>query len=217
MVRNVAPEMAELEPEDFYLLSGVEQGMRFSEWVQTREDSRTSRGLTAGGSRVSNRPLSRTATSSQRKTIQYEGYTAHVRGLRRARASDVLRARDDRGRRRAARRRQGERRATRCSRFRPMALKFHREGYTNFREVMKERDYTSDNEPRLVALHRPESRRTRVRRHSKTLYPDVARSASDRPQPPRHRDGEDRRRGTRRARSSRTSRSSPSSTSCSAR
>ncbi|MFW5948542.1 MAG: serine/threonine protein phosphatase, partial [Halolamina sp.] len=31
MVGNVAPVMAELEPEDFYLLSGLEQGMRFSE------------------------------------------------------------------------------------------------------------------------------------------------------------------------------------------
>ncbi len=30
MVRNVAHVMAELEPEDFYLLSGIEQGMRFS-------------------------------------------------------------------------------------------------------------------------------------------------------------------------------------------
>ena len=34
MVRNVAGDMAELDPEDFYLLSGVEQGMRFSEWVR---------------------------------------------------------------------------------------------------------------------------------------------------------------------------------------
>ena len=33
MVRNVAGEMAELEPGDFYLLSGLEHGMRFGEWV----------------------------------------------------------------------------------------------------------------------------------------------------------------------------------------
>jgi len=32
MVQNVASEMADLEAEDFHLLSGVEQGMRFSEW-----------------------------------------------------------------------------------------------------------------------------------------------------------------------------------------
>ena len=30
--------------------------------------------------------------------------------------------------------------------YKPLALKFHREGYTNFREVQKERDYTSDKE-----------------------------------------------------------------------
>jgi len=33
MVENVAGQMAELEAADFYLLSGLEQGMRFSEWV----------------------------------------------------------------------------------------------------------------------------------------------------------------------------------------
>jgi len=33
MVESVAREMADLEPEDFHLLSGVEQGMRFSEYV----------------------------------------------------------------------------------------------------------------------------------------------------------------------------------------
>ena len=50
MVKNVASVVADLDPEDFYLLSGVEQGMRFSEWVNrgklpeyanlTREDGR---------------------------------------------------------------------------------------------------------------------------------------------------------------------------------
>jgi RIO kinase 2 len=37
MVRNVAGVLPELEAEDFYLLSGVEQGMRFSEWVQREQ------------------------------------------------------------------------------------------------------------------------------------------------------------------------------------
>ena len=37
MVQNVAPIVAELESEDFYLLSGIEHGMRFSEWVQRGE------------------------------------------------------------------------------------------------------------------------------------------------------------------------------------
>ncbi len=41
MVQNVAGVMR--APEDFYLLSGVEQGMRFSEWVN-RGNSRSTRG-----------------------------------------------------------------------------------------------------------------------------------------------------------------------------
>jgi len=78
MVRNVAGDMAELDPEDFYLLSGVEQGMRFSEWVRrdkipeyanlTREevDYRIDRCL--------DREL------IERKTIQYEGYQLTFEG-----------------------------------------------------------------------------------------------------------------------------------------
>jgi len=142
MVRNVASVMAELEPEDFYLLSGVEQGMRFSEWVN-REKLPELSGLTP--EEVDYR-LDRCATRElvDRKTIQYEGYTLTAEGydalalrtfserdtiegvgapLGVGKESDVLEVQS----------------------YTPLALKFHREGYTEFREVTRQRDYTADN------------------------------------------------------------------------
>ncbi|ELZ91966.1 serine/threonine protein kinase [Haloferax mucosum ATCC BAA-1512] len=142
MVRNVAGVMAELEPEDFYLLSGVEQGMRFSEWVN-REKIPKNAGLTA--EEVDYR-IDRCMTRDliERKTIQYEGYKLTVEGydalaLRTFAQRDTI---------------QGfgaplgvgkESDVFEVQSFKPLALKFHREGYTNFREVRRERDYTSDN------------------------------------------------------------------------
>jgi len=78
MVRNVAGVMTELEPEDFYLLSGVEQGMRFSEWVNRGKLPQLS-GLSP--EEVGYR-LDRCATREliERKTIQYEGYTLKAEG-----------------------------------------------------------------------------------------------------------------------------------------
>jgi len=134
--------MAELEPEDFYLLSGVEQGMRFSEWVN-REKLPELSGLTP--EEVDYR-LDRCATRElvDRKTIQYEGYTLTAEGydalalrtfserdtiegvgapLGVGKESDVLEVQS----------------------YTPLALKFHREGYTEFREVTRQRDYTADN------------------------------------------------------------------------
>jgi len=143
MVRNVAPIFLELEPEDFYLLSGVEHGMRFSEWV--RRD-RLPELANLDADEVDYR-LDRCLDRDliQRKTIQYEGYTLQYEGydalalrafaerdtidgfgspLGVGKESDVYEVRS----------------------YKPLALKFHREGYTNFREVRKERDYTADRE-----------------------------------------------------------------------
>jgi RIO kinase 2 len=139
MVQNVAPLLAEMEQEDFYLLSGIEQGMRVAEWVDRRELPKLS-GLTPEA--VTYR-LDRCAKRDliSRKTIQYEGYTLTAEGydtlalhtfaeretitgmgapLGVGKESDVYEVES----------------------FRPMALKLHREGYTNFREVLRERDYT---------------------------------------------------------------------------
>ncbi|KTG08448.1 serine/threonine-protein kinase RIO2 [Haloferax profundi] len=142
MVRNVAGVMAELESEDFYLLSGVEQGMRFSEWVNRGKLPKNS-GMTA--EEVDYR-IDRCMTRDliERKTIQYEGYKLTVEGydalaLRTFAQRDTI---------------QGfgaplgvgkESDVFEVQSFKPLALKFHREGYTNFREVRRERDYTSDN------------------------------------------------------------------------
>lgn len=141
MVQNVAGQMAELEPEDFYLLSGLEQGMRFSRWVAEEKISSFSR---LDDEEVSYR-LDRCERRElvERKTIQYAGFRLTFEGydalalrtfserdtlegvgapLGVGKESDVYEARS----------------------YKPLALKFHREGYTNFREVKKEREYTAD-------------------------------------------------------------------------
>ncbi|WP_435196030.1 serine/threonine-protein kinase RIO2 [Natronomonas sp. EA1] len=141
MVQNIAPVMAELEPEDFYLLSGIEQGMRFSRWVAAEKIPEFSR---LDAQEVDHR-IDRCERREliTRKTIQYTGYRLTYEGydalalhtfserdtiegvgspLGVGKESDVYEAMS----------------------YKPLALKFHREGYTNFREVQKERDYTSD-------------------------------------------------------------------------
>jgi len=143
MVRNVAGLMAELEPEDFYLLSGVEHGMRFSEWVN-REKLPSFSNLTA--EEVDYR-LDRCATREliERKTIQYEGYTLTAEGY----DALALRAFAERDTVEGVGAPLGvgkESDVLEVQSYRPLALKFHREGYTNFREVMRERDYTSENQ-----------------------------------------------------------------------
>jgi len=170
MVQNIAPVMAELEPEDFYLLSGIEQGMRFSEWVQREKIPEYSR-LTAENveyrlDRCMDREL------IERKTIQYEGYTLTFEGydalalhtfaeretisgvgspLGVGKESDVYEVQS----------------------YRPLALKFHREGYTNFREVMREREYTADREH---VSWQYTARKAAEREYDalETLYPDVS-------------------------------------------
>ncbi|MFB6092010.1 MAG: serine/threonine-protein kinase RIO2 [Haloquadratum sp.] len=170
MVRNVAGVMAELEPEDFYLLSGVEQGMRFAEWVN-REKLPDLANLTP--EEVEYR-LDRCATRGliERKTIQYEGYTLTAEGydalalhtfaeretiegvgapLGVGKESDVFEVQS----------------------YRPLALKFHREGYTNFREVMRERDYTADRQ-HVSWLYTARKAAEREYDALEALFPDVS-------------------------------------------
>jgi RIO kinase 2 len=170
MVENVAPVVAELEAEDFYLLSGVEQGMRFSEYVARGKLPEFS-GLTAENvdyriDRCADREL------VERKTIQYEGYRLTFEGydalalhafverdtvdgvgapLGVGKESDVYEVRS----------------------YEPMALKFHREGYTNFREVMKEREYTADRE-HVSWQYTARKAAERESNALETLYPDVS-------------------------------------------
>ncbi|MFW5958902.1 MAG: serine/threonine-protein kinase RIO2 [Natronomonas sp.] len=170
MVKNVAGLMADLDAEDFYLLSGLEHGMRFSEWVDTGKIAEFSR---LDGEEIDYR-LDRCMDRDllERKTIQYTGYRLTFEGydalalrtfaeretldgvgapLGVGKESDVYEARS----------------------YEPLALKFHREGYTNFREVHKEREYTSDNE-HSSWLYTARKAAEREYEALETLYPDVS-------------------------------------------
>ncbi|MEF8843642.1 MAG: serine/threonine-protein kinase RIO2 [Haloarculaceae archaeon] len=169
MVRNVAGEMADLEQGDFYLLSGLEHGMRFSRWVAEGKLPEFSR---LDGDEVEYR-LDRCEDRGlvERKTIQYTGFRLTFEGydalalrtfaerdsidgvgapLGVGKESDVYEARS----------------------YKPLALKFHREGYTNFREVRKERDYTSDNR-HISWFYTARKAAEREYEALETLYPDV--------------------------------------------
>jgi len=170
MVENVAPVMAELEAEDFHLLSGVEQGMRFSEWVATDKlpdfSRLTSEDVDYRVDRCEQRGL------LERKTIQYVGFRLTPRGydalalhtfseretidgvgapLGVGKESDVYEVRS----------------------YRPLALKFHREGYTNFREVDREREYTADRD-HVSWLYTARKAAEREYDALETVYPAVS-------------------------------------------
>lgn len=170
MVRNVAELLPELEEADFYLLSGVEQGMRFSEWVQREKIPKFANLTEEEVDYRLERCLKRGLV--EKKTIQYEGYTLQFEGydalalralveretisefgspLGVGKESDVYEVRS----------------------YKPLALKYHREGYTNFREVHKERDYTSDKD-HVSWMYT--ARKAAEREHDilEELYPDVA-------------------------------------------
>jgi len=170
MVQNVAPVVAELEPEDFYLLSGVEQGMRFSEWVQRGKLTEFARLDAEEVDYRIDRTLDRDLI--ERNTIQYEGYKLTAEGydvlalhtfaerdsvegvgapLGVGKESDVVEVRS----------------------YRPLALKFHREGYTNFREVHRGRDYTSDKD-HTSWLYTARIAAEREYDALEALYPDVS-------------------------------------------
>jgi RIO kinase 2 len=170
MVENVASVVAELEQDDINLLSGVEHGMRFSEYVAREKLVEFSR-LTAEEvdyrlDRCEDRGL------VERKTIQYEGFKLTFEGydalalytfaqretiegvgapLGVGKESDVYEVQS----------------------YKPLALKFHREGYTNFREVMKERDYTADRE-HVSWQYTARKAAEREYEALETLYPNVS-------------------------------------------
>jgi RIO kinase 2 len=170
MVENVAGVVADLDPEDFYLLSGVEQGMRFSEWVN-RGKLPEYAGLTREEvdyrlDRCMRRDL------LERRTIQYEGYQLTFEGydvlalhtfaerdtvegvgapLGVGKESDVYEVKS----------------------YRPLALKFHREGYTSFREVNREREYTADHH-HVSWLYTARKAAEREHEALERLYPDAS-------------------------------------------
>jgi RIO kinase 2 len=169
MVQNVAGQMAELEGKDFHLLSGIEHGMRFSRWVATGKIPEFSRLDEEEVEYRVDRCMDRELV--ERKTIQYTGYRLTFEGydalalhtfaerdtvdgvgapLGVGKESDVYEARS----------------------FQPLALKYHREGYTNFREVQKEREYTAEKEHRSW-LYTARKAAEQEYEALETLYPDV--------------------------------------------
>ena len=169
MVRNVAAEMADLDAEDFHLLSGVEHGMRFSRWVNREKLPEFSR-LTA--EEVDYR-LDRMLDLEflERKTIQYEGVQLTFAGYD-ALALHTFAERETVDGFGAPLGVGKESDVYEVQYYRPMALKFHREGYTQFREVHRGRDYTSDKEHTSWQYT---ARKAAEREYDalETLYPDV--------------------------------------------
>jgi RIO kinase 2 len=186
MVRNVAPLVRDLDAEDFYLLSGVEHGMRFSEWVQREKLP----GFSDLGPEETDYRLDRALDRDlvERRTIQYEGYKLTYEGydalalhafaerdtiagvgapLGVGKESDVYEAQA------GSEAADGDADDEEEGEGRPVALKFHREGYTNFREVMKERDYTSDKE-HVSWMYTARKAAEREHEALETLYPAVA-------------------------------------------
>jgi RIO kinase 2 len=170
MVQNVAPLVAELEPEDFHLLSGVEQGMRFSEWVQRSKVPKFSRLTVEEVDYRLDRCLDRGLL--ERKTIQYEGYKLQPEGYD-ALALHTFAERDTVTGFGSSLGVGKESDVYEVQSYRPMALKYHREGFTNFREVMKERDYTSDRE-HVSWLYTARKAAEREYERLEELYPDVS-------------------------------------------
>ncbi len=170
MVQNVATEMADLEDEDFYLLSGLEQGMRFSEWVSRDKipefASLTDEEVEYRLDRCEQRGL------ITRKTIQYvgfrltfEGYDAlALRTFAERETIDGVGAPLGVGK---------ESDVYEVSSYKPLALKFHREGYTEFREVNKERKYTADHE-HVSWFYTARKAAEREYEALETLYPTVS-------------------------------------------
>jgi len=170
MVQNVASVMTELELEDFHLLSGVEQGMRFSEYVNRDKLTEFSR---LSEENVDYR-LDRCADRGllERKTIQYEGFKLTFEGYD-ALALHTFVERDTIEGFGAPLGVGKESDVYEVQSYKPLALKYHREGYTNFREVMKEREYTADRD-HVSWLYTARKAAEREYEALETLYPDVS-------------------------------------------
>ena len=170
MVSNVAAVFPELEPEDFYLLSGLEHGMRFSEWVKKSDIPQFSRldaeDVTYRLDRCMDREL------LERKTIQYTGYQLTFEGYD-ALALRTFTERDTFDEFGAPLGVGKESDVYEVRSYKPLALKYHREGYTQFREVRKEREYTADRE-HVSWLYTARKAAEREHEVLETLYPEVS-------------------------------------------
>jgi len=170
MVENVASVFPDLEPGDFYLLSGLEHGMRFSEWVKRDRIPEFSRLEAENVDYRLDRCMDRELI--ERKTIQYTGYRLTFEGYD-ALALRAFTERDTFEEFGAPLGVGKESDVYEVRSYKPLALKYHREGYTEFREVAKEREYTADREH--VSWFYT-ARKAAETEHDvlEALYPDVA-------------------------------------------
>jgi RIO kinase 2 len=170
MVENVASELADLESEDFYLLSGLEQGMRFSEWVARAKlpdfADLTPENVDYRLDRCERRGL------LERKTIQYEGFRLTFEGYD-ALALHAFAERDTVSGVGAPLGVGKESDVYEVRSYKPFALKFHREGYTEFREVNREREYTADRE-HVSWMYTARKAAEREYDALSALYPDIS-------------------------------------------
>lgn len=170
MVRNVAPIFPDLESEDFYLLSGLEHGMRFSEWVRRDQLPELSNLAPEAIEYRINRCMDWGLL--ERRTIQYEGYQLTFEGYD-ALALRAFTERDTFDEFGAPLGVGKESDVYEVRSYRPFALKYHREGYTNFREVQKERDYTADRD-HVSWLYTARKAAEQEYEVLRTLFPDVS-------------------------------------------
>ena len=143
MVRNVAPLIRDLDPKDFHLLSGLEHGMRFSEWVNRDTLPSFSRLDPQEVDHRLDRCMDRELI--ERETLQYEGFRLKFEGY----DALALHTFSERETVTAVGSPLGEGKESDVFEGMgtdPIAIKFHREGLTNFREVHRERDYTADHD-----------------------------------------------------------------------
>lgn len=170
MVQNVAPLVAELDPADIHILSGIEHGMRFGEWVNRGElpklASLSPEEVAYRLERVLKRKL------VEKRTLQYEGYRLTFEGydvlalwaFARRDTIDGVGAKLGIGK---------ESDVYEVRSFQPMALKFHREGIGNFRKLDRERDYTADKQ-HTSDLYTARIAAEREYDLLEQLFPDVA-------------------------------------------
>jgi len=170
MVQNVAEIVAAFEPADVHLLSGIEHGMRFSEWVD-RGKLPNFAGLTP--EEVSYR-LDRSLDWGliERKTIHYEGYRLEFEGYD-ALALNTFAERDTISGLGAPLGVGKESDVYEARSHRPVALKYHREEIANFRAVDKERSYTADRE-HVSSLYTARQAAEREYETLSDLYPEVS-------------------------------------------
>ncbi len=170
MSETVAELLAGLDPADFHLLSGVEQGMRFSEWVNRKKlpdfSGLTEEDVTFHLDRMLDHEL------VERKTIQYEGIKLTKRGYD-ALALHTFAERDTIEGFGAPLGVGKESDVYEVQSYKPLALKFHREGFANFREVHRGRTYTADRD-HVSWLYTARKAAEREYEVLEDLYPDIS-------------------------------------------